>query len=1766
MWPSTWSFSLPSWAVSNSLQKRLVKFLLRRTVGQFLKTELDDENLDVQLSGGQLRLKNVQLSEEATIGSISVSVPWTQLWTAHCEVQIDNLVIKAQLADDELPLDKDGGEAEEHWMGGRSHMAESVVMTEGGASILASSVFIADDFLRAETLGYGSKDEMFINKDVERLVANAHEERAQYYRASLGSGEARQQGKRSYAVDADDEDVFEDCADNLPLPPGSPGGSVRGLQVVSEMVDRIISAVNIRVHNITVECLVVTHDEHTGETTNDTLKLSVASIDFVDDRSNTERKSGVATESGGKGNMSGDGSSSDRDHPVGIEYKVIEYRTLFKLLEIKGLRMSLLSDTAAEVPIISLLGTPISAHLRIHRRMPFSELAPVRPSDGGSSGSGGRPKSANGSESLYMGPMPGEFREAKAGSPHISPTSATYAQGSSGTRARNAVGEEATTSGWDVSVEIGDVVCILTKDQLQSILAIARTAAPLLKLASERQDVKHRYQVKFGDKAPGPAADTLPQLARWISVKCRHLYVAVVPHAPIEALQNWQDCTSLAVLRLNLEAAKHLGLYVKGVGAKWECIPASATRSESSASTEHVGTEFWAAATRQTTSGGAFQTATITAYMQSVSVYDSDPESHPVFRPLVTIDRSLAAPECQRHEKRAFAEHARRNSDKYDVWMCTSESDPVLTINVGPIIIVLDKELADRLGIYQELIVGMLSAEPTVEHIHNRGSRTFADNAYSGSDVAGSIEDLMNNLRLQAKHKIPLSIAVCSPLIRTWIRLPGTTANSGKKDGPRTSQTGSRTSKHDVPAPGHFCIDAVDAVITNVVNGTAASTQSQNDVPEGHLRHPHIQELLESRKSVAGSGIRVECEALDISVQSIEGGSAIDHIASVRGPSSAAESFHEAVSIPRPHIEITTVAKSGRQTLDRDSAEQFGRRPPAFDAFSVVDDNIRVRMAPESELTTSLKFERLAVALSRLVVSCHLPETEISLGRATYQRLNAVINDFMLWQSIQEEARAIAAAAAQHTYDTPAYATSTTDDRAELGVSVLVDMPQMVARINTTDTYSADIPGAASESQRVRLSNTQAFISNAIIEKGRMYVSVESNQVRLSSFVNESEVGAMLSHSFATPESPIFTPQLSLYMLTSPKITEESEVVLKTSWTTVDYQNDSTCLRNLEAFFSSPGTSGLVQPPPKPMRLSLNVQNSSLMWTPAGDPSICSAALSLDSLAVIVGINSPAPARDREELHYYIEGLSVFAKSTDSLANAAVDVSNDAWVSTGRFWKDHGYAVLVHMDMVDVASRSKEGEDGPLIDLKLYSEALVLDACADSVSSLPLLIQGLIADLTGSAGRQASETKRSNKTRAFSPQMLGKTSDDIFGDVDNDTFAMAPLPPTASKVAYTGKPHSHRSSRLSGDYRNSFTDDFENGRDDISALAMEEYFAPHVPPDEVEEYEVVGGGRVLSPASTMQPMYSRRSSQHQQPTLPSRRSFNVSATARQPLEIRRDSKGKSASKTLAGSIGSASVGVAGGRSRSYSFGDDDDEDFDLQDYVNMDSDSDMLSEEEEAEYRSGFAASAKSQPFQLQSRFSGQQVNAGGSVLLELERPSPTLRSPKSKSLAGGFLPSARILDDIPAIHESISGSGRGESVKVTALPEEEDIGELGDKDKADVLAGDDTSLLDGSAFELIEDYFKAPAPGDTASDDDRSGLAADGNNHIICLTVDVARVEVNLYSGQDWYVSAEQPVRSSPVVPGYMASYMDDYNDSASVAMGGYSESLNGRVSASMP
>ncbi|GLT37479.1 hypothetical protein SLA2020_117940 [Shorea laevis] len=84
--------------------KRLFKFLLKKTLGQFILGEIDLEQLDVQLSNGTVQLSDLALNvdylnsmfgaaasmviKEGSIGSLLVKMPWKG---KGCEVEIDEL-------------------------------------------------------------------------------------------------------------------------------------------------------------------------------------------------------------------------------------------------------------------------------------------------------------------------------------------------------------------------------------------------------------------------------------------------------------------------------------------------------------------------------------------------------------------------------------------------------------------------------------------------------------------------------------------------------------------------------------------------------------------------------------------------------------------------------------------------------------------------------------------------------------------------------------------------------------------------------------------------------------------------------------------------------------------------------------------------------------------------------------------------------------------------------------------------------------------------------------------------------------------------------------------------------------------------------------------------------------------------------------------------------------------------------------------------------------------------------------------------------------------------------------------------------------------------------------------------------------------------------------------------------------------------------------------------------------------------------------------
>ncbi|KAI8824336.1 uncharacterized protein EV422DRAFT_519800 [Fimicolochytrium jonesii] len=197
-----WPFS--GWSVPQGLQKRLLKFLLKRAIGQFLAAEIDLENLDVEFGKGQVVLKDLELNLEVlndlvadlpvvvtsgSIKSIQAYIPWKDLSNSSCTLELDGLNIEvASVADDP-----------ENGLSKSSQMSDSHIMS--------SSIHFAENFLRSEAT------------DDDEFSGGAE-----------GSG-ADDPGASSFSNG------------------GVPPGGLEGLQVLAGVIDKILAKVKFTVRN-----------------------------------------------------------------------------------------------------------------------------------------------------------------------------------------------------------------------------------------------------------------------------------------------------------------------------------------------------------------------------------------------------------------------------------------------------------------------------------------------------------------------------------------------------------------------------------------------------------------------------------------------------------------------------------------------------------------------------------------------------------------------------------------------------------------------------------------------------------------------------------------------------------------------------------------------------------------------------------------------------------------------------------------------------------------------------------------------------------------------------------------------------------------------------------------------------------------------------------------------------------------------------------------------------------------------------------------------------------------------------------------------------------------------------------------------------------------------------------------------------------------------------------------------------------------------------
>jgi hypothetical protein len=101
--------------IPTNLQKRLVIFLLKRSLGKILKDELNLNQLEVSMgTQGMLTLRDLNLQMNALnpyllqtpwialqghIDVVNFTIPWMDLLNTNCQIQIDGIHVKLGLED-----------------------------------------------------------------------------------------------------------------------------------------------------------------------------------------------------------------------------------------------------------------------------------------------------------------------------------------------------------------------------------------------------------------------------------------------------------------------------------------------------------------------------------------------------------------------------------------------------------------------------------------------------------------------------------------------------------------------------------------------------------------------------------------------------------------------------------------------------------------------------------------------------------------------------------------------------------------------------------------------------------------------------------------------------------------------------------------------------------------------------------------------------------------------------------------------------------------------------------------------------------------------------------------------------------------------------------------------------------------------------------------------------------------------------------------------------------------------------------------------------------------------------------------------------------------------------------------------------------------------------------------------------------------------------------------------------------------------------------
>ncbi|PVV02022.1 hypothetical protein BB560_003535, partial [Smittium megazygosporum] len=470
-------------------------------------------------------LENLPITAKSgSIGSVKVEITWSNLLSGGCRIEINNLNIVVELLDSNSNMRF-------------PDIAESL-FTDGGQSILTSSIFIADDFLKREEGGGINFNGDFVQSP----------------------NLAKTLGKKN--IENSDK-----------------------LNFISGVVDKIIFGTDVHINNFSL-----TVDSKSSSLENSSISPNTTSLVFQFSKFSLENYY-----TANKNKYMDPSLKTSQTNPVpkpsgGTQepkYKYVHIEKTVKAILLEGFKVKLNSNSFSST-LLAISGSPICAQFTLYRKLPFSYLEPVKANFSSSDQPSPGMEFAYGD--IFEISMPGEFRVV-ASSPEDSPKSNLVhpLEYSSTPESKSSLEDSSRKEGWEFDLSVDTLTVMLFPETLIQLSSFYQKINDWTKVRSNTLSAINNYynaHPNFPQPASGAFGSQninqdLHITANYSSTKVNIKSIKFILLCPpanyvpgsdyFSKLNNWDSETEISNLSLNIKPFKHMLFELQQIDIKYSC-------------------------------------------------------------------------------------------------------------------------------------------------------------------------------------------------------------------------------------------------------------------------------------------------------------------------------------------------------------------------------------------------------------------------------------------------------------------------------------------------------------------------------------------------------------------------------------------------------------------------------------------------------------------------------------------------------------------------------------------------------------------------------------------------------------------------------------------------------------------------------------------------------------------------------------------------------------------------------------------------------------------------------------------------------------------------------------------------------------------------------------------------------------------------------------------------------------------------------------------